>query len=111
MQHLAALLCLCGNLGGRILVPHDQQVEHAGLESLRPCPGCARAWEHKPCLHPCSGAELCNAMQKPTVPVVPSCRIPPAQIRLWFDSPGNPLVAEPHFPHTQGQASSHLWQR
>ncbi|PRW61626.1 Cell cycle checkpoint control RAD9A [Chlorella sorokiniana] len=25
------------------------------------------------------------------------------QIRLWFDSPGNPLVAEPHFPHTQGQ--------
>ncbi len=28
-----------------------------------------------------------------------------AQIRLWFDSPGNPLVAEPHFPHAQGQAS------
>lgn len=26
-----------------------------------------------------------------------------AHVRLWFDSPGNPLVAEPHFPHTHGQ--------
>lgn len=26
-----------------------------------------------------------------------------AQLRLWFDGPGNPLVVEPHFPHAQGQ--------
>lgn len=33
-----------------------------------------------------------------------------AQLRLWFDGPGNPLVAEPHFPHMQGQARGAGWR-
>ena len=31
-----------------------------------------------------------------------------AQLSLWFDGPGSPLVAEPHFPLSQGQASAGL---
>lgn len=34
------------------------------------------------------------------------CEALGAQLRLWFDSPGNPLVAEPLFPNAAGQASS-----
>ena len=30
-------------------------------------------------------------------------------IRLWFDGPGNPLVAEPSFPHAHGQVCQQIW--
>lgn len=32
-------------------------------------------------------------------------------IKLCFDSPGNPLVAEPHFPNVNGQVGCGLCER
>lgn len=53
-----------------------------------------------------AGAGLNSATPRPNPP---PASMPPPQVRLWFDGPGNPLVAEPHFPHAQGQVGRASW--